>query len=94
MNYVNPLEEIFQKREFRNPMEEAFGKRANEFRNPLEDLFNKERIENSQMILSPSFLGLNFQFLVSSKGRHPGQGLRNSAVPVLEILNADRDWDS
>ena len=55
MNYVNPLEELFQKREFRNPIEEAFGKRANEFRNPLEDLFNKERIENSKMILGLIF---------------------------------------
>ena len=60
MNYVNPLEEIFQKREFRYPMKEAFGKRANEFRNPLEDLFNKERIKNLKIILSPSFLDLIF----------------------------------
>ena len=30
--------------------------------------------------------------VVANRGRHPGQGPRDPAVPVLEIW--DRDWDS
>ena len=30
----------------------------------------------------------------SNRGRHPGQGPRDPAVPVPEIWDRDRDWDS
>ena len=32
--------------------------------------------------------------VVANRGRHPGQGPRDPAVPVPEIWDRDRDWDS
>ena len=38
----------------------------------------------------PDFI---FQWVLG-RGRHPGQGPRDPAVPVPEIWDRDRDWDS